>query len=154
MKKFTFTLQPLQKVKKNQEKLGKQKLADAEGMVLAAFTRLNSLKKSFKEQSEIYQERLLLGADALSMKQFSEYFVSLQKETEIAQLELDEAKAFRKKCQEELVEIMKELKMLDNLYQAQYGEYLAEVKKEEEKNIGDLVSFRVVATQERGKSDD
>ena len=154
MKKFVFTLQSLKEVKETQEKQAKQELAQAEQHVMKLSMQIDSLQQQFKNQSDAFHEKLTQGADAGSLIQFSNFFDFLQKELDAAQKELEKAKEQRRKCQEKLIALMKELKMLDNLYQSQYEEYLDELKKEEEKSIGDLVSYQVVSGQEGRKADD
>ena len=47
-------------------------------------------------------------------------------------------------CQARLITTMRELKTYNKLRAEQYLEYLKEVQSEEEKEIGDLVSFNTI----------
>ena len=50
-------------------------------------------------------------------------------------------------CQSRLIVTMKEIKTYDKLRAEQYQEYLKEVQSEEEKVIGDLVSFTTISEE-------
>ena len=49
------------------------------------------------------------------------------------------------RCQEKLIITMKELKTYDKLREEQYQEYLKEAKIESDKEMDDLVSFKVIS---------
>ncbi len=145
MKKFKFTLATLLKIKEAQEKQKKLELAEAERLLRAAIDELEALYAAFETKRAEYSEKLKTGADVNDLQSFSRYFTYLRERTELQKVKVKQAEAERLKRQEALIEAMTEVKALNKLKEAQYEAYLQELKVEQEKEIGDFVSFNVIS---------
>ncbi len=145
MRKFKFTLATLLKIKEAQEKQKKLELAEAERLLRLAREELEALYAAFETKRREYNEKLQTGADVNDLQAFSRYFTYLRERTELQKVKVKQAEAERLKRQQALVEAMTEVKALNKLKEAQYEEYLQELKAEQEKEIGDFVSFNVIS---------
>ena len=145
MRKFKFTLATLLKIKEAQEKQKKLELAEAERLLRVAREELAALYAEFEAKRAEYNEKLKTGADVNDLQAFSMYFTYLRERTELQKVKVKQAEAERLKRQEALVEAMKGVKALNKLKETQYEAYLQELKVEQEKEIGDFVSFNVIS---------
>ena len=145
MRRFKFTLATLLKIKEALEKQRKQELAEAERLLRIAREELEALYTEFETRRAVYNKKLKTGADVNDLQAFSRYFVYLSERTELQKVKVQQAEAERLKRQEALVEAMTEGKALNKLKEAQYEEYLQELKLEQEKEIGDFVSSNVIS---------
>jgi len=147
MKKFTFSLQPLLAYKRTLENQQKGALAEAQG----ALRRLQALHRAVLEQIERtgaeLEHRLDGGSRADDLRAYSFYLHHLGERRLALEAQIREAVQAVRACQEAVVLTMKELKALERLRQEQYQRYLEELRAEEAKEIGDLVSFRTIAGQ-------
>ncbi len=145
MRKFKFTLATLLKIKEAQEKQKKLELAEAERLLRLAQEELEALYTAFETKRAEYNEKLKTGADVNDLQAYSRYFTYLRERTELQKVKVKQAEAEKLKRQAALIEAMTEVKALNKLKEAQYEEYLQELKIEQEKEIGDFVSFNVIS---------
>ena len=73
------------------------------------------------------------------------YFRYLRDAIKIIRERIEKAEEVVMRCQEKLIITMKELKTYEKLRKEQYEEYLKEAKSEEEKEMDDLVSFKIIS---------
>lgn len=145
MKKFKFTLATLLKIKEANEKQKQQEFAEAQRLLRAAQDELAALESEFAQTREQYNESLKIGLDVIDMQFFSQYFVYLRERIQLAHVKIRQAEAERDRRQRALVEAMTEVKALVKLKEAQLTAYQQELKQEQEKEIGDFVSFQVIS---------
>lgn len=145
MKKFKFTLATLLKIKEANEKQKKQELAKAQRALELAKEELVALQAEFEQKRQEYNELLKTGADVTDMQAYSQYFVYLRERIELTRVKIRKAEQERDKRQRALIEAMTEVKALNKLKEAQYEAYQLEMKMEQEKEIGDFVSFQVIS---------
>jgi flagellar export protein FliJ len=141
MKKFTFTLAPLLKVKRIQEKQKKAELA----AILSELGELNAKKedavRQLEESSQRFGRELRSGMPLPRMAWYSNFAGYVEEQLKTLQSAIDEAEHRMRKKQEELLSLSKEMKTIEELREEQYRAYLEEVSKEEERILGDLISF-------------
>jgi flagellar export protein FliJ len=141
MKKFTFTLAPLLKVKRIQEKQKKAELA----AILSELGELNAKKedavRQLEESSQRFGRELRRGMPLPRMAWYSNFAGYVEEQLKTLQSAIDEAEHRMRKKQEELLSLSKEMKTIEELREEQYRAYLEEVSREEERILGDLISF-------------
>ena len=146
MKKFKFTLQALFNYKLTVEKVQLGELRRAQ----QALRELLDEKQRL-QQAMIGNERSLANAlrrrlnVVQALKQHDAYFKYLRDCLIELEPRIIEAKELRDRCRDKLIVTMKEIKTLRKLHDEQYQAYVKEVQAEESKEIGDLVSFNVIA---------
>lgn len=146
MKKFVFQLQSLYDVKQTLETQQKNQLKQIEARLAKLREELEILQASFAKSRDEYRTETVTGIQADKLRWYGAYFDLLNKSITAQKEKIAQAEEQRKKCVEALVEIMKEVKSLEKLKEKQYEEYLKEVKNEEEKAIGDMISYKVAAS--------
>ena len=142
MKKFVFTLQSLYDMKirtEEQQKIQMKKIQDRQ---LKLNEELNVLKKSFENTKEKHSKRLKEGVLSRELNQYSQYFKDLTSAITRQKGMIAQAEREKQKLLEEQIETKKEIKTLNKLRDSQYQAYLHELKIEEEKIMGDLVSYK------------
>ncbi len=142
MKKFVFTLQTLLNLKQSQEKQERNNLA-------ALTVRLNQLTNERDEMvgrreraSEEYGQRLASGMRAAETQQYTAYFRMMKDLLAEQDRKIEAARQETEECRRRLVEVLREIHMLENLREKQYQQYQQELQIEQEKTIGDFVSYQ------------
>jgi flagellar export protein FliJ len=142
MRKFTFTLHALLHLKESIEKQERNSLAVITRRMHQLQAEREEMERSRSEASESYSAKLAGGMAVADTQRFTDYFrlmkdLLAEQDKKIA-LEQEEIEA----CRKRLVEVLREIHMLENLRDKQYSLYLQEVQAEEEKTINDFVSYQ------------
>jgi flagellar export protein FliJ len=142
MKHFTFTLQTLYDVQESSEKQVKMQMGAIEAEIAQRFREMAVLNASFDKAKTAYCTDMAGGVQAMRIKNYGYFFerirsAMLLQQRKIGQLEMEKERYLQK-----LVQIRKEKMLLDKLREQQYGEYMAEFKKQQAKLMDDFVSYK------------
>jgi flagellar export protein FliJ len=141
MKKFSFSLQPLLKVKGIQEKQKKAELAEIQRLLAELYAQQAELNRQFDDSRLRYGRDMRNGMPLPQMAWHVNYADYLQAQLKALLLRIAETEQKKEIKQTELLALRKELRTIDKLRDEQYRAYLQEVLKEEEKVLGDLISY-------------
>jgi len=145
MKKFKFTLQPLYNYKLTIEKMQKAELQKARQALRELLDEEQRLLRAYAGNERSLKEALIENTDvAAALSEHDAYFTFLRDAIKEIRVRIAKAEEVVAKCQERLIITMKELKTYAKLRKEQYQAYLKEVQTEEDKEIGDLVSFNTI----------
>lgn len=142
MKQFVFALQPLYDMQESNEKKTKLQMAGIEEELLKRKKDLELLDKNFRKASEDYRICVSRGAQASKIKEYGEFFERLKAVIVLVQEKIEYLENEKEKCLQKLVQIRKEKKLLDKLRESKYEEYMEESKKQQDKRIDDLISYK------------
>ncbi len=92
--------------------------------------------------SDEYAKESSAGITGWRLNAYSVFFEHMYETITEQRARIEEARAERSRRQAALLRTMKEIKTLRKLRDTQYAQYLTEVAKDEEKAIGDIVSFK------------
>ena len=149
MKKFAFSLQSVYEYKQTVEKTQKAELSRAEAALRLLREQERALDEAFERNREERDEILTKRFDVVSeLEKYDAFFRRLREEKEELLIKIQHAENVKARCQENLIITMKELKTYTKLRDEQYQQYLKAVAAEEEKEIGDIVSFSVATEKE------
>lgn len=151
MKKFRFTLQSLLNVKMSLEKQKTAELADQNRIIKKLEGELDALNVRREKSAAEYAEKMERGG--MSAGDVASYSAGIRAlhERIIAQMEkIRRAILVKDKIMAELVELMGERKMLENLREKQYQEYLEEARREDAKIIDDFMSTKIIGDNKDG----
>lgn len=148
MKKFVFSLQSVLNYAVTLEKTQKAELSRAQEALNKLLDRLRELEEAYRRNCES-QEAAIKRGDNLpaELNKHDLYFQYLRDAKNELAVKIEAAEKERDKCRERLISTMKQIKVYTKLKQEQYIEYLHEVKLEEEKEIGDIVSFNSISEE-------
>lgn len=142
MAKFIFKLQSFLSVK---EKIEEQKKNDY-GKALNQLEQEKHKKQELltTQSSTISQlkQKINEGTKPSEIKQYNHFIAYVENEIIKQQEVIIKAQKLVEKKREELVNAMKDRKMLEILKENEYIEYIKEEKKAEQKFIDELVSFK------------
>ena len=145
MKKFKFTLQALYNYKLTIEKMQKAELQKARQALRELLDEEQRLLRAYAGNERSLKEALIENTDvAAALSEHDAYFTFLRDAIKEIRVRIAKAEEVVAKCQERLIITMKELKTYAKLRKEQYQAYLKEVQTEEDKEIGDLVSFNTI----------
>ena len=142
MAQFNFQLQNFLAVK---EKLEEQHKVEF-GMAISELERQKQKKAVLvtEKQDTLYAFRKQ-AADKVrptELAQYSGYVEVLKGRIEARQVKVDKADAFAARKRHELVESMKERKMLEKLKENAYESYLKDERRAEHRQVDEVVSYR------------
>ena len=145
MKRFKFTLETVANYKKTVEKSRKADLSDAQNELRRLEAIRLDLEGIFNRNTEQRQQAIEENtSDTAELIRYDVFFKYLREEIDKVNEEIKKAEAHRDKCMELVIEVMKEVKVFQNLKEEEYLQYREEVRIEEEKEISGIVSFRTV----------
>jgi flagellar export protein FliJ len=151
MKKFKFTLQSLYNYKQTVEKLQKAELRKAQQALRELLDEEQRLLRAYADNERSLERALRENIDVgTALTEHDAYFRFLRDALIEIRERIVKAEELVVKCQEKLIITMKELKTYVKLRNEQYARYLKELQAEEEKEMGDFVSFNAIA-QEAGQ---
>lgn len=141
MPKFAFKLQPLLNVKSQQEDNQKNELGKA---VRKLERETAALRKLQDEEQELIREFNEKSRKTTVDKliEFNGYLSYLNSKIKRQKENVNCAARNVDKVREELLKIVKERKILDNLKDRRYEQYLIERKKEEQLQNDEIVSYK------------
>jgi len=148
MKKFKFTLQALYNYKLTVEKMQKADLRKAQQALRELIAEEQRLLQAYAENERSLEIALESNEDVVTaLSEHDAYFRFLRDALKEIRIRIAKAEEVVLKCQERLIITMKELKTYVKLRNEQYQAYLKEVQAEEDKEMGDLVSFNVISEE-------
>lgn len=153
MKKFVFSLSALYEVKKTLKDKIQAEYAAAEAIYKAAAERKLNLELTLDKKREEYEYKARSGMTVGDMQGYIVYFVEMQEQIKAAEYEAERALKEANHKRNELISVFKEIKVLEKLYEKQYGEYLKDLGKSETKTVEDIMSFKITETSQEGISD-
>jgi flagellar FliJ protein len=146
MKKFIFTLQSLFSYKQTIEKQQKTELKNAQQLLRELVEQERRLLEAYAENERSLEKALRGNIDvAAALNEHDAYFRFLRDALKELRERIVKAEQIVSDCQNRLIRTMREIKTYNKLRDEQYQEYLKETRSEEEKEIGDLVSFTAIS---------
>jgi flagellar FliJ protein len=146
MKKFKFTLQALFNYKLTVEKMQKADLRRAQQVLRDLQNEEKRLLRAYADNEDSLERALSNNEDVVStLSEHDAYFRFLRDALIEIRARIVKAEEVVAQCQERLIVTMKEIKTYNKLREEQYQRYRKEVQIEEDKEVGDLVSFNVVS---------
>jgi len=146
MKKFVFTLQALFNYKQTVEKQQKAELKKAQQALRELRDEEHRLELAYAENERSLERALRENIDvATALSEHDAYFRFLRDALKELRARIVKAEELVALCQDRLIVTMKEIKTYKKLRSEQYFAYRKEVQAEEDKEMGDLVSFSVVS---------
>ena len=145
MKKFVFSLQSLYDVTLSTEKHQKTQIKRLENLILSLVQQLDQMKEDYLDAKDECADEMKKGMSSEKLSQYNFYFESLINMMIVQKDNIIKAEHEKEKWIKARIETRRELKSLDKIRENQYALYLEELKKEQEKEIGDLVSFQVAS---------
>ncbi len=145
MKKFVFTLQTVYDMALSTEKQQKLQIKRLEDRLRQLNEELSRMKEQYLDVKERCAKEMERGMASEELAQYSLYFESLINRMIEHREQIARAEQEKEIWVQRRIQTRKEIQTYDKLRETQYEEYLHEVKREEEKEIGDLVSFQVAS---------
>ncbi len=143
MKKFVFTLQGVNDIALATEKQLKIEMQRIEDRLRRVLQEIEDTRLEFRTlKARCFEQMRQDGIESQSLVQYERYFEKLEAALQVLKQTKTQIEREKEKCLQAQIENRKELKTLEKLREKQYQEYLSELRREEEKAIGDLVAYR------------
>ena len=147
MKRFKFTLQPVYNYKLTVEKLQKAELRRAQQVLRELRAEERRLEQAYADNERSLEKALRENLDvATALSEHDAYFRYLRDALKELRERIVKAEEVVAECQNRLMLTMKEIKTYKKLRDEQYQSYLKEIQAEEDKEMGDIISFKTVET--------
>lgn len=146
MKQFVFTLQQWYDMQIGLEKQHKLQISAVEARITECREELRDLMRCFNKTKVEYCGAVSVGMLALRAGDYSRYFECTKMQMTAVQVQIDRLDHEKEQLLKKLVLVRREIKLLDKLREKQYQAYQDEVKKEQGKQIDDMVSYKVTVS--------
>jgi len=148
MKKFKFTLQPVFNYKLTVEKLQKAELRKAQQALRELLAEEQRLLRAYADNERSLEKALRENINvATALSEHDAFFRFLRDALKELRERIVKAEEVVLECQNRLIITMKEIKTYKKLRDEQYQIYLKEILAEEDKEMGDIVSFKTVSEE-------
>jgi flagellar export protein FliJ len=158
MKKFKFTLQSVFDYIQTVEKSQKADLNNAMALVRQLYEQMRMLDEAYERNLAAQREALKKNIGLPEeLNKYDAYFRYIRDSKKELLIKIKKAEDERDRCRERLIATRKQINTYAKLRDEQYMLYLKEQRSEEEKEIGDLISFNEasdLAEKDAVKSDD
>ncbi|NLV35394.1 MAG: flagellar export protein FliJ [Clostridiaceae bacterium] len=141
MAKFTFSLEAVLRIKMQKEESVKNELGKATQKLEAERQKLAKLYDTVEEIIAEFNKKAK-KTTVRKLIEFNEYLSLLDSKIKEQKERVNCAASYVDKVREELLQAVKERKILEKLKEKKYDEYLLEQKKLEQKANDELVSFK------------
>lgn len=141
MAKFTFSLEAVLRIKMQKEESVKNELGKAVQKLEAEKLKLAKLQNTVEEITAQFN-RKAKKTTVRKLIEFNEYLSFLDAKIKEQKENVNCAASNVDKVREELLQAVKERKILEKLKEKKHDEYLLEQKKLEQKSNDELVSFK------------
>ena len=145
MKKFRFTLETLERVKNTERVQQETMLAKSQQMLDMLCEQMEGLKNGFEAHNHRFSRQMDRGLSGKQICAYNNYSTYLRESIGKMEREIENATSERDSHRRALIQVMKEIQTLDKLRSQQYKQYIEEVRREEEKSIGDFVAYQVTS---------
>lgn len=154
MKRFAFTLQVLLDVKETRKRQKEQELSAAERRLAALQEERQRLLGAREDNEQAWRAALAGSVSPSELNGYSGYFQELKDRLEEQEKQIREAEQRRDALRKELVLLLREIETLEDLREEQRQAFLKELAAEEEKELGDLMSYQSAAGGETSTGKD
>ena len=141
MKKFVFTLQAVLDISISEEKQQRMLLAQINAKLNEFENMLSAQQQIFSDCKAKEQSEIKRGISSKKLEQYSKYQDALRANINELKKLAAVTQREKQKCLDKLVQIKRKIKTLEKLREKQYQQYLAEMRKLEEKQTEDFVSY-------------
>lgn len=145
MKKFVFTLRALLHVRQLVEKQERHHMLQLTREIHELEDERTRMSDSRDGAARALSGRMGRGVAVTEAQQVAGYLVRMTQEIKAQEERIRCANVELEQCRARLVEVLKDINMLEKVREKQYQLYLADVQKEEDKLIGDFVSFQTTS---------
>ena len=142
MARFKFRLQSVLSIKEKVEDLKKNEFGKAV-MALAEAQRVKADMETARENCiEDFRRGIDVGIDPAAFARYNHYIEKMKWLIKRQEQVVAEAEAFVEIKRQELVEAMRDKKTLETLRDNDFEEFLVEEKKQEQKIVDEIVSYK------------
>lgn len=142
MAAYKFGLQKLLNYKVSIEEEKKNELNKASKRLEEEKNKLLEVKRKLNEMKSAFHEKTSQGMTVNELKLLANYIDYYKRCIKEQKVKIKMAEDYLSACRAELIKATQEKKMVEKLKEIDYGKYLYEEQKKEEKMIDDLVSFK------------
>lgn len=142
MKKFKFTLEPVLRYKSMMERQKLQELALIRAEIEELENKRDQIIKRKHWAMEDFKSKVSTGVKPPSIKNYIDYFARLSEDIERVAQEILRKEKEEERVIEEIVVLRREKKSMEILKERRYEEYLIELKRYEDKQLDELVSYK------------
>lgn len=145
MRKFVFTLHALLHVRELLEKQERHHMLELTREIRELENERERMSGRRDGAACSLSGRMGAGVTVIEAQQVAGYLKRMTAELRAQDERIRSATAELEQCRARLVEVLKDINMLEKARDKQYQQYLADVQTEDEKLIGDFVSFQTTA---------
>ncbi|MCL2572964.1 MAG: flagellar export protein FliJ [Defluviitaleaceae bacterium] len=142
MPKFKFRMQSVLSIKEKVEDLKKNEFGKAMAALAEAQRVMVEMQQARENCIEDFRNGISGGIDPAAFKRYNLYLEKMKLAIKRQAFVVEQCEVFVEQKRQELVEAMRDRKTLETLRDNDYEEHLTEEKKQEQKIVDEIVSYR------------
>lgn len=142
MRKFKYKMETLLKLKENLEKQLKIEFINIKNYLTEEKEKLNKLNQRYYKYESLLIKSLKNELNITDINSHKNSLVFINKKINEQKELINELEEDLEKIIKNLIQIIKEKKVLEKLKDKEYEKYKIELRKEEDKEIDDFISFK------------
>ncbi|MDD4075673.1 MAG: hypothetical protein PHC80_06240 [Eubacteriales bacterium] len=143
MKKFVFTNESLLHIKNDEHERLKRELENVDKRIRQIDEEILSIDSRVFTEQQKQETDCEAGTDAQKLMQYEDFFRYMRERREDAVKKRAELEKERAIIQKDLFAVHNQIKVLEEMRDAQYQEYLKEVALDESKELETMMSFNL-----------
>lgn len=152
MKKFSFSLRSLLKIKKSEEKQLKSEQMNIEHRLSTLEAQVQKIKQQLQAEQENLKMTLHRGIPSYELPMVLQGFAELEKQAAALDKQKRKIEWERFQCQKHLLKVRQSIRSLEILQDRQYARYQYDLKRQDEKELESWLSGSKELMSGRGGS--
>ncbi len=143
MKKFVFSNESYLRIKNDAYDTLKRELENVDKEIEALESEMASIDRKVLDEMKRQEKDCEEGVTADRLMQYQNFFAYMREKRKELEKQRDVLEEARTQIQQRLFKTHNEIKVLEEMREEQYAEYLKEVEKEEAKDMDTVLSFNI-----------
>ncbi len=143
MKKFVFSNESYLRIKNDEHDTLKRALENVDKEIEALENEMQTLTLRVNEEAQRQEKDCEAGITADKLMQYQNFFLYMREKRKDLSKAKDALLQKREGIQKQLFTVHNQVRVLEDMREAQYAEYLKEVEKEEAKDMDTVLSFSI-----------
>ena len=143
MKKFVFSNESYLKIKNDEHERLKRELENADRDIEALDGAILHNDEKVREESERQERDCAQGVTVDTLMMYQNFFLFMREDRKKLARAREKRMAEREETQQTLFKVHNQIRVLEEMKEEQYAEYMKEAAKEEAKDLDTVLSFSI-----------
>lgn len=143
MKKFVFSNESYLRIKKDEDDTLKRELENVDKQIRVLEAAIDEIDERVLSEMESQEKESAEGITVDKLLQYQNFYSYMREKRKELQKKREVLEKERAGIREQLIKVHNQIKVLEEMRETQYAEYLKETAKEEAKEMDTVLSFKI-----------